>query len=79
MSHGHAAAGVSCRTFGSMPDGRAVHEYTLDNGAGLTLSAINLGGIVTSIRVPDRAGQVDNVVLDFASLTDLTRSRGSLA
>ena len=53
-----------------MPDGRAVHEYTLDNGRGMTLGAINLGGIVTSIRVPDRNGHVANVVLGFADLAD---------
>jgi aldose 1-epimerase len=45
-----------------------VRQYTLDNGAGLSLSAINLGGIVTALRVPDRHGVVGNIVLGFASL-----------
>ncbi len=63
-------AGITRREFGRLPDGRAVAEYTLDNGAGMTLSAINLGGIVTAIRVPDRRGQIDNVVLGFATLAD---------
>lgn len=58
------------RHFGTLADGRVVEEYTLDNGAGLTLSAINLGGIVTAIRVPDRHGHVANVVLGFAQLAD---------
>ena len=35
------------RDYGLLPDGRAVHEYTLDNGRGLKLTAITLGGIVT--------------------------------
>ena len=61
---------LSQRSFGNLPDGRAVIEYTLDNGAGLTLSAINLGGIVTAIRVPDREGQCANVVLGFTQLSD---------
>lgn len=63
-------ASITRHEFGRLPDGRAVDEYTLDNGAGLTLSAINLGGIVTAIRVPDRRGQLDNVVLGFATLAD---------
>ena len=42
----------------------------LDNGNGLALSAINLGGIVTAIRVPDRHGTHGNVVLGFAQLAD---------
>ena len=58
------------RHFGTLADGRVVEEYTLDNGTGLTLSAINLGGIVTAIRVPDRQGHVANVVLGFAKLAD---------
>ena len=58
------------REFGCLKDGRAVHEYTLDNGVGLSLNVINLGGIVTAVRVPDRHGHIDNVVLGFASLAD---------
>ena len=63
-----AGASVPSRDFGQLADGRRVREYTLDNGAGLSLSAINLGGIVTALRVPDRRGVVANVVLGFASL-----------
>ena len=61
---------ISSRDFGRLPDGRAVTEYTLDNGQGLRLSAINLGGIVTSLHVPDRQGRSDNVVLGLPTLTD---------
>ena len=61
---------ITRREFGQMPDGRPVHEYTLDNGAGMTLSAINFGGIVTSIRVPDRERRTGNVVLGFATLAE---------
>ena len=68
--HPPVASSISRREFGRLADGRLVHEYTLDNGAGLSLTAINLGGIVTALRVPDRYGQIDNVVLGFASLAD---------
>ena len=63
-------AAITRREFGRMPDGRPVQEYTLDNGAGMTLSAINFGGIVTSIRVPDRQRRTGNVVLGFATLAE---------
>jgi aldose 1-epimerase len=69
-SSGSGRAGITCREFGRMPDGRAVDEYTLANGSGMTLAAINLGGIVTSIHVPDRNGQSGNVVLGFDNLAD---------
>jgi aldose 1-epimerase len=61
---------TSAREFGHLPDGRAVHEYTLDNGRGLVLRAINFGGIVTALHCPDRAGRSANVVLGFSELTD---------
>ncbi len=61
---------ITSREFGLMPDGRVVTEYTLDNGHGLSLSVINLGGIVTALRVPDRHGQAANVVLGLPTLAD---------
>ncbi|MEO9103293.1 MAG: aldose epimerase family protein [Burkholderiaceae bacterium] len=63
-------ASIRRRTFGHMPDGRVVDEYTLDNGCGMTVGVINLGGIVTSMQVPDRVGRSDNVVLGFSDLAD---------
>lgn len=64
------AATLSVRPFGVLPDGRAVDEYTLDNGRGLRLRAINYGGIVTAIECPDRDGRSANVVLGFDNLAD---------
>lgn len=65
-----SAAGISRRDYGLLPDGRLVHEYTLDNGAGLRLTAITYGGIVTGLWVPDRQGRPGNVVLGFDNLPD---------
>ena len=64
-----AAPRIDCREYGHLPDGRVVHEYTLDCGP-LTLSAITLGGIVTRLMVPDRDGRRANVVLGFSGLSD---------
>ena len=64
------AASVAVRPYGRLPDGRTVHEYTLANGRGLVLRSINLGGIVTAIEWPDRAGRSANVVLGFDNLAD---------
>ena len=61
---------VTRREFGAMPDGRTVHAYTLDNGRGLLLTAINYGGIVTAIHCPDRDGRSANVVLGFSTLAE---------
>jgi aldose 1-epimerase len=61
---------MECREYGRLPDGRVVHEYTLDNGLGLKLTAITLGGIVTGLWVPDAQGLRGNVVLGFDNLDD---------
>ena len=63
-------ASIATRAYGRLPDGREVHEYTLDNGHGLVLRAINLGGIVTALECPDRQGHRANVVLGFDNLAD---------
>ncbi|WP_280817537.1 aldose epimerase family protein [Variovorax sp. TBS-050B] len=64
------ARGIATREFGHMPDGRPVTEYTLDNGRGLSLSTINLGGIVTALRVPGRDGRAGNIVLGLPTLAE---------
>ncbi|MDI4635652.1 galactose mutarotase [Pelomonas sp. V22] len=61
---------ITEREYGRLADGRIVHEYRLDNGQGLTLTAINLGGIVTGLWVPDAQGASANVVLGFDNLDD---------
>jgi aldose 1-epimerase len=58
------------RDYGCLPDGRTVHEYTLENTHGLRLSVITLGGIVTGLWVPDAAQRSVNVVLGFDNLDD---------
>jgi len=70
MSNQEQKSSIASREYGRMPDGRVVTEYTLDNGLGLSLSAINVGGIVTALRVPDRQGRSSNVVLGLPSLAD---------
>lgn len=63
-----AAASVTKSSFGALPDGRAVERYTLRNKHGVEMDVISYGGIVTSLRVPDRNGVVEDVVLGYDSL-----------
>ena len=48
-----------------MPDGKPVEQFTLTNAHGLEVKAISYGGIITSLRVPDRSGRLDDIVLGF--------------
>src|SRR5262249_21479073 len=63
-----AGAGVTRAPFGSLADGTAVEAFTLRNAHGVEVRAITYGAIITSLRVPDRAGHVDDVVLGHDDL-----------
>ncbi|MEO6237899.1 MAG: aldose epimerase family protein [Vicinamibacterales bacterium] len=56
---------VSRTTTNVMFRGTAVEAVTLKNAHGMEVQAINYGGIITSIKVPDRTGKVADVVLGF--------------
>ena len=50
-------------TFGKTADGKPVDLYTLTNSNGLEVRAMTYGGIIVSMRVPDRKGKLADVVL----------------
>ena len=54
--------------FGKLSDGREVDLYTLTNKKGMEVAITNFGGIMVSLKVPDRAGKVEDVVLGYDSL-----------
>jgi aldose 1-epimerase len=59
---------VTTAPFGALPDGREVTQYTLKNASGIELRAITYGGIVTSLRTPDRTGAFTDIVLGYDDL-----------
>jgi len=59
---------VTSRAFGSLQTGEAVEAYLLANDSGASVEILTYGGIVRSLRVPDRKGRIDDVVLGFEGL-----------
>lgn len=57
--------GIGKKKFGTTKDGRDITEYTMTNKNGMKLSVIDFGGIITSIIVPDKDGNMDDVVLGY--------------
>jgi aldose 1-epimerase len=51
--------------FGSTHDGRPIDCYTLVNRNGLEARIMTYGGILVSLRIPDRQGALADVVLGF--------------
>ena len=65
---GTSSDSISQRPFGATTNGTPVTLFTLRNAAGMEVSICNYGGIVTSLKTPDRHGQFADVVLGFDSL-----------
>ena len=66
--HMNAATKIGEANFGATRDGVAVNIYTLTNGKGVEARITNYGGIVVSLKAPDRNGVQADVVLGFDSL-----------
>jgi aldose 1-epimerase len=62
-----AQATVTKAPFGTA-DGQSVDLYTLRNAHGVEARITNYGGILVSLKVPDRNGKFDDVVLGFNDL-----------
>jgi aldose 1-epimerase len=61
---------IDRKVFGTLPDGRDVHEYTLSVGTGSRASIITFGGILRELWIPDKRGEAANVVLGYRSLDE---------
>lgn len=61
------AAGLSSehKPFGKTGDGTPVEQYILRNSHGMQATIITYGGILQSLKVPDKNGKSEDVVLGF--------------
>lgn len=60
-------------TFGTLPNGQQVDSYTLKNKKGMEVAIMTYGGIITSLKVPNKDGKSEEVVLGFNSLEQYTK------
>src|SRR4051794_12603234 len=65
-----AVAGVTSEGYGTLDNGKDVHQYTLTNANRMVVKLLHRGGIITDIEVPDRTGTLANVTLAQTSLAD---------
>src|ERR1051326_6081592 len=56
---------VTKTTTKSTYQGKAIEQVTLKNKNGVELTEISYGGIMTSLKVPDRAGTLADIVVGF--------------
>ncbi|MEI6278775.1 MAG: aldose epimerase family protein [Verrucomicrobiae bacterium] len=65
---------ISVQPFGKTPGGKTVDIYTLRNAKGAEARITNYGGIVVSLKVPDRKGRMEDVVLGYDHLKDYIKA-----
>jgi aldose 1-epimerase len=58
------------KQFFGTTDGQTVDLYTLTNSRGVEVKIITYGGIIQSVRVPDKRHRLANVTLGFPTLDD---------
>ena len=60
------------------PDGKKIHNYTMKNASGMTVTISEFGGAITEIKVPDKFGRSTNVACGYDSLRDYVLADGYL-
>src|SRR5690554_247907 len=60
---------VSKGQFGSL-NGTTINSYTVTTGNGMEITCIDYGCIITSIKLPDREGNQEEVVLGFDTIEE---------
>ena len=63
-----SATPITHELFGTTKAGEPIEIYTLRNARGAEARIMNYGAIVVSLKVPDREGNFDDVVLGYDSL-----------
>ena len=69
----HSTGSITQAPFGKTPDGTPVEIFTLRNSRGVEARIMTYGGIVQSLKVPDKNGKFADVVLGFDPLDGYTR------
>jgi aldose 1-epimerase len=64
---------IEKKEYGTTPAGQKVDVYTLKNQKGMEVNIMTYGGIITSLKVPNKAGVSEEVVLGFNNLEQYTK------
>ena len=60
---------ISSEKFGIIDD-EEIEIYTLSNDHGIEVKMTNYGGIISSVKTPDKYGSFKNIVLGFDTLDE---------
>jgi aldose 1-epimerase len=66
---------IEKKSFGKLPDGREVFQFTLANNTGIKVKIINYGAIITSIITPDKNSKFEDIALGYDTLEEYVNDR----
>ncbi len=69
---------MSKSAFGSTKDGTAVEMYTIRNARNMEADIVTIGAALRALRVPDRDGNIRDVLLGYDTAEDYQNVRGYL-
>lgn len=72
--YGEKEMSIKKQAFGKTADGKDVDLYTLTNANGLKTEIMTYGGIVRTLEVPDRDGNLGDIVLGYDSLDEYIKN-----
>ncbi|MDO4497984.1 MAG: aldose epimerase family protein [Bacteroidales bacterium] len=66
-------SGLEPKRFEAVVDGKNTALYVLENKQGAEMCVCNYGGIIVTLMMPDRNGNMDNVVLGLSNIDDMVK------
>ena len=60
---------VKKELFGTLQNRENIYSYTLTNKSGMSATIINYGATVVKLKVPDKNGNIEDVILGYDSLS----------
>jgi aldose 1-epimerase len=68
--------GVKKTEFGSLSDGRTVKMFTIENKSGMSVSLIDYGATIVSLKVPNRDGNISDIVCGYDDIASYENANG---
>jgi trehalose utilization protein/galactose mutarotase-like enzyme len=65
---------ITKQYFGNTPSGESVYLYTLTNRNGMQSAIMTYGGIMMTLKIPDRNGILEDVLLGYPTLDDFIKT-----
>jgi aldose 1-epimerase len=69
-----AGGSTTMSSFGELSDGREAHLYILTNAGGARAEITDYGAIVVRLFIPDRQGNLDDIVLGYNRVEDYVKA-----